>query len=374
VTPNQIVAAIPAAMLGLAHRYIVAVQNPGQMSNVTDLTVIQTVSTGVAGSAPFGVAVDNVRDLAVVTNTGTGTVALIDIPTGTLETPASPSAVLVGTAPQGVAVIPRVGLAVVANNGSNTYSVVDVTGMNPANTCGACTASTSYQGPNGVAVNQDGLQAAITSSLSNTVNFVNVLASPLGVGASGQVDQGPGAVAIDPTPNPNLGNSVFAAVATASETSSVVIVNTGGGIAKRVTGLQAPTGAVFDPLNQVFIVANSLQDTLTFIDGATFNSTSVAVGVDPTSLDYNFQTSTLVTVNSASNTMSVMEYTCSPVTIIGQPITCSTGPKTRLILGLPGSAQFSQLQQYSVSIDLKLNLAVVVDQNNDRVLLIPLPR
>jgi hypothetical protein len=96
--------------------------------------------------------------------------------------------------------------------------------------------------------------------------------------------------------------------------------------------------------------------------------------VDPTSLDYNFQTSTLVTVNSASNTMSVMEYTCSPVTIIGQPITCSTGPKTRLILGLPGSAQFSQLQQYSVSIDLKLNLAVVVDQNNDRVLLIPLPR
>jgi len=369
VTPNQIVTTVPAAMLNLAHRYIVAVQNPGQISNVTDLTVVQAVSTGLPGSAPFGVAVDNDRDLAVVTNTGVGTVALIDLTTGTLETPTLASSVLVGTAPQGVAVIPRLGLAVVANNGSDNYSVVDDTGNVPAKTsdCTPC------MGPNGVAVDQDSLQAAITGSLSNTVNFVDVVLSPLGAGTSGQVDQSPGAVAIDPNPNVNLSNAIFSAVATFSQNSSVDLVNTGGGIAKRVNNLQAPTGVIFDPLNQVFVVANSLQDNLVFIDGTTFNNSIVAVGVNPTSLDYNFQTSTLVTVNSASNTMSVLEYTCSPINNGGVPITCTTGPQTRLILGLPGSNQFSQLQQYSVAIDLKMNLAVVADQNNDRVLLIPLP-
>ncbi|MGA8220981.1 MAG: hypothetical protein WB780_04945 [Candidatus Acidiferrales bacterium] len=371
-TPNQIVASIPAALLGAPHRYIVAVQNPGQMSNVTDLTVIQSVSTGAPGSAPVGVAVDNERDLAVVTNTGTGTVAVIDLTTGTLETPTLSSAFTVGSSPQGVAIVPRMALAVVANNGSDNYSVVDETGIAPALTaeCTPC------QGPNGVAIDQDSDIAAITGSISNTVNFVSLLVRPLTAGTSGSVDQNPGPVAFDPMPNVNLGDSVFAAVGTSSQESSILLVNTGGGTAKRVANenFQAPTGVIFDSLNQVFIVANSLQDNLVFVDGRTFEAATAAVGVDPTSLDYNFQTSTLVTVNSASNTMSVIEYTCSPIVQILQPIPCPTGPKTRLILGLPGSAQFSQLQQYSVGIDLKMNLAVVVDQNNDRVLLIPLPR
>jgi hypothetical protein len=58
--------------------------------------------------------------------------------------------------------------------------------------------------------------------------------------------------------------------------------------------------------------------------------------------------------------------------VSGQVVNCQ-GPRTRAILGLPDSGQVSQLKQFSVAIDLKMNLAVVVDQNNDRVLLIPLP-
>jgi len=371
VTPNQIVATVPAAMLGLAHRFIVAVQNPGQLSNLTDLAVIQPVSTGLPGSAPFGVAVDNDLDLAVVTNTGAGDVALVDLVTGTLETPTLASSVTVGTAPQGVAVIPRLGIAVVANNGSNNFTVVDETGMNPSNS-GDC----NCMGPNGVAVDQDNAIAAVTGSLSNTINFAPVqvaVGAKLGAGTQGTLDQGPGAVAIDPNPNVNLENAIFAAVATVSQASTIDIVNTSGGIAKRLNSLQAPTGVIFDPLNQVFVAANSLQNNLVFVDGTSFNNATAAVGVNPTSLDYNFQTSTLVTVNSASNTMSVLDYTCSPIPVSGQLSPCAAGPRTRLILGLPNSGQFSQLQQFSVAIDLKLNLAVVADQNNDRVLLIPLP-
>jgi len=362
VTPSQIVASVPATMLGSAHRYIVAVQNPGQMSNVTDLTVIQTVSTGVAGSAPFGVVVDNDRDLAVVTNTATGTVALIDLTTGTLETPALSSAVSVGTSPQGIAAIPRLGKAIVANNGSNDITVVDVTGTSPSQT----TPCTPCAGPNGVASNQDKATAAVSANVSSNVFFVDATTGTPDVLSNTPVDQGPGAVAIDPNPNFN-----FTAVATTSTTSSVDLVNTsGGGIANRVNGLHLPTGLIFDPLNQVFLVADSQFNNLQIIDPTTFLASPVRVGINPTSLDYNFQTSTLVTVNSTSNTMSVVQYQCPPLT--GQVVNCQA-PQTRVILGLPDSGQVSQLKQFAVAIDLKMNLAVVVDQNNDRVLLIPLP-
>jgi DNA-binding beta-propeller fold protein YncE len=180
------------------------------------------------------------------------------------------------------------------------------------------------------------------------------------------VDQGPGAAAIDPNPD-----FPFTAVATTSQASTLDLVSsTGGNIANRVNNLQDPTGVIFDPLNQFFIVANSLQNNLVLVDPSTFIFTNVQVGINPTALDYNFQTSTLVTVNSVSNTMSVIEYLCPP--LVNQVAQCPA-PRTRAIVSLPDSGQVSLLKQFSVSIDLKMNLAVVVDQNNDRVLLIPLP-
>ncbi|MGH9713771.1 MAG: YncE family protein [Candidatus Acidiferrales bacterium] len=361
-TPSQIVASIPAAMLGSAHRYIIAVQNPGQMSNVTDLTVIKAVSTGPSGSAPFGVAVDNERDLAVITNTGNGTVGLVDLVTGTLETPALSSAVTVGTSPEGVGVLPLSGKAVVANFGSDDFTVVNITGTSPSQTvsCGTCV------GPTGVATNQDTGTAALTANISNSVLGLNAISSPPAIIANTAVDQGPGAVAIDPNPDFN-----FTAVATTSQSSTLDLVNSIGGIiANRVNNLQVPTGVIFDPLNQFFIVANSLQNNLVLVDPSTFIAATVRVGINPTALDYNFQTSTLVTVNSASNTISVIEYLCPP--LVGQVAQCPA-PRTRAIVALPDSGQVSLLKQFSVGIDLKMNLAVVVDQNNDRVLLIPLP-
>jgi DNA-binding beta-propeller fold protein YncE len=135
-----------------------------------------------------------------------------------------------------------------------------------------------------------------------------------------------------------------------------------------VNGIQVPSGIVFDPINLVFVVTNSLQNDIIMVDPVTCIPTVVRVGINPTSIDYDFQTSTLVTVNSASNTMSVLDYVCPPAA----QTSCPT-PQTQTILGLPSSAQFSQSQQFSVAIDAKLNLAVVVDTNNSRVLLIPLP-
>ena len=45
--------------------------------------------------------------------------------------------------------------------------------------------------------------------------------------------------------------------------------------------------------------------------GSTILAT-VAASINPTSLDYNYNTSALVTANSATGTLSVIDYVCPP--------------------------------------------------------------
>jgi DNA-binding beta-propeller fold protein YncE len=110
---------------------------------------------------------------------------------------------------------------------------------------------------------------------------------------------------------------------------------------------------VFDPVSGFFLIASSLANSLVVLNPDTQQATSLRVGINPTSLAFNFQSSTLVTVNTASNTVSVMDFQTERV---------------RAILGLTGSPQFA------VDIHPRTNLAVIADQNNNRVLLVPLPR
>ena len=364
---RQIVATVPASLLQAARRYSVTVQNPGpNVSNTTELTVVQPV---VVGNLPSSVAVDPDRDVAVVTNNGDGTVSLVDLTTGT-TLPQSPLSV--GQGPIGVAVLPRLGLAVVANNLSSDVSVVDENGINPPQTVPLCAGCT---GPTGVGIEQDTANAIVAASGPDSscstvtsgceVSFLHLATTGSGAGTSIQVNQSPVSVATDPN------GDRFVAVGAGSQAGSIDIIDLfSNTVTCRVSGVQLPSGVVFDPVNQVFVAANSLQNNIVIVDPLTCIPTTVRVGINPTSLDYNFQTSTLVTVNSASNTMSFLDYMCPPA--VGVPVTCSS-PQTREIFGLPSSAKFSQNQQFSVAIDAKLNLAVVVDTNNSRVLLIPLP-
>jgi DNA-binding beta-propeller fold protein YncE len=115
---------------------------------------------------------------------------------------------------------------------------------------------------------------------------------------------------------------------------------------------------------------NSLLNNVIFTNPAALTSTSASVGIAPTSVDYNFQTSSLVTANAGSHTMSVLDYTCPPS--IAAP-TC-VSPQVRAVIEF-GGAQSSAfvLGPNAVAIDPKLSLAVLVDPDNNRVLLIPLP-
>jgi hypothetical protein len=129
---------------------------------------------------------------------------------------------------------------------------------------------------------------------------------------------------------------------------------------------------VFDPVNQDFLVVDSVINNVVIVDPITFIPTSFRVGIGPTSLDYNYQTSTLVTNNAASNTISIVGYVCPPNP--NGPSSCA-GPRVREVLGVGGLLQPASvvIGPNSIAIDLKLNLGALVDQSNNRVLLVPLP-
>jgi hypothetical protein len=278
----------------------------------------------------------------------------------------------VGTTPAGVAAFSRLGLAIVANHGSNDTSVVNVAAGIPAPApisvalCATCTA------PAGVAINQDTGVGAIadtnpsTSSSTGDVSLLTLPATTSSTTATVSVDQNPVAVATDP-------NLDYAGVVTASATSSMqfIAIPTNAIAGSVRTGLDNPSGVVFDPVSQVFLTANSLLNEIVIVDPATFIETPARVGIGPTSIDYNFQTSTLVTVNSVSHTMSVMAYVCPPVPSAPQCL----APQVRTVLGLGGTQISSPvLGPNAVAVDPKLNLGVVADEDSNRVLLVPLPQ
>jgi YVTN family beta-propeller protein len=368
VSDRQVVATIPVAYLASARRYIVTVRNSGGVSNATDFTVIQPVAVG---NAPFGVAVDTDSDVALVTNTADNTVSVVNLSNGTVVGTPIP----VGTNPEGIAVAPRLGLAVVANFGSNNASIVDETETVGPKTVTLC--PTCFQ-PVGVAINEDSLVAAVTNSATSnptnpnaisSVSFVDITTATSTLNPPA-IDEDPIAVAIDPTLNLVATACELVPTSTTAQAGALDIGTVSGNPStNRIFGLQIPTGVIFDPVSQVFLVANSAMNQIVIVDPVTFNSTALRAGIDPTSLDYNFQTSTLVTINSASNSISVLDYVCPPT---GVNPACGA-PQVRTVLGLSGSQSFSTLLQFAVAIDPKLNLAVVVDTANNRLLLIPLP-
>jgi DNA-binding beta-propeller fold protein YncE len=381
VSNRQIIATVPASMLTNARNYIVYVQNGGQWSNTTELTVIQAIPVG---NTPIAVAIDQNLDQAVVTNFSDNTVSILNLITGMpiLTEPTMP----VGSNPEGVSVISRLGLAVVANNGSNNVTILDEAGNNgtfasPTTiSCGSC------MGPAGVGTNSDTGTAATANTLSNNVSFVTLpTTGTIGtLGATTTVDQFPDALSIAPVlvspPIPGLVvTNNLATVATASSTngtssSSVDVLNADtASIVKGISNFfQLPTGVVFDPVNQDFLVTDSVVNEVVIVDPNTFIVTPFRVGIDPTSLDYNYQTSTLATDNAGSNTISIVSYVCPP--LLNAPPNCA-GPQVRDVLGIGGLVQPSSVivGPNAIAIDLKMNLGVLVDQSNNRVLLVPLP-
>lgn len=359
VSDRQISVTVPASFLVGPRHYALDVLNPGGVhSNVTDLTVVQPVdvtSTGCTAPAPRAVAIDSEHNLAVVTNTGCQSVSLIDLTTGTVT-----KTVAVGTNPQGVAIISRLGTkgkATVTNRGDNTATIID---LSDGTVCGTCTVTVGTE-PIGVAINADTATAIVANSGSNDLI---VFSADTGGTATPPVatDQRPVAVAIDPVQS-------IAAVANAQQ-NAVTLYNLSQTTLvpkASLAGPQLPTAVVLDPVSGLFLVTSSLSNSFLTVDPTTQQGQFVRIGINPTSMAYNFQSGTLVTVNSASNTVSVMDFLDRRVrAVFGSGI----APACAALLG-PNK---NQQPPCGVEIHPRTNLAVIVDGDNNRVLLVPLPR
>jgi DNA-binding beta-propeller fold protein YncE len=400
VSSRQLTVTIPAANLSFPHRYALDVVTPDTVSgspqsNATDFFVIQAVDmTSVCTPAvpntqhPSSVAIaDQLANgpfspIAVVSNSGCNNISVIDInPTVTANgsTSQNPNfgkilnTIAVGQTPQGVAVSQPFGLAVVANNGDGTVSIVNLL----TNSLAVPSVATGTS-PAGVAINDATGAAIVANTGSNTISEINLgllfgatPATTLTPVSAGGFQQ-PTAVAIDPDRGTNnQGIAVVTALGLAPGAPTqgelqVVDIGLATPILSTIVSpgsVTAPaTGIVFDPTvftgtanNGVFYASSSGGNLISSFNPDNPNQiNSVNVGINPTALALNPETGAILTTNLAGKTTSFVDTTSSPL-------------KTVKTIGLPGSGQFG------VAIDQFTNLAVIVDQANNRLLIFPMP-
>jgi len=360
-SPRRLTATIDPSRLGSPRQYALDVVNPGGvLSNATNFTVIQPVdltSTGCTNPQPRAVAIDPERNLAVVTRPNCNDIALVDLtpgPTfGTIT-----KTVAVGTNPQGVAIISRLGKAVVTNRGSNNASIVDLVGGTVTSTVSVGTE------PLGVAINQDTATAVVANSASNTVSTFS--ADTGGTATSATVDSRPVAVAIDP-----VRNVALIANAAQNNLNLIDLSQTTPPVTARFVGGQQPTSVVFDPVTGLFVAASSLGNQLSLVNPDTQQVQELRVGINPATLAFNFQSSTMLTVNTVSNTISVIDFIDRRVRAV---LGSNVAPHClKPILVGSGSQQVQQEPPCGADIHPRTNIAVMADGDNNRVLLMPLP-
>jgi DNA-binding beta-propeller fold protein YncE len=370
-------------LAGPRHFALDVVAGSGTGSNVSDFTVLEEIPLAACNgtaAAPGGVAIDEVNNLAVVTNTGCNQVSVFSLnPANILNQ--TVKTIATGGAPTGVAVLPRLaytgqaastaGVAVVTNNSSNTVSVLDLVNAVPVkDASGAALSVNVGTAPSGVAIDQETNLAVIANTSSNTVSTIDLTpltATPIGALApvSVAVDQSPIAVAIDPDRGTNgrglavvtclilNGATPPSGALDAVDIGSTTPVKSTSGFTPILSS--TPTGVVFDPSVSpaLFYAVSTQGNVITSFNPDTGGTQTIKVGINPNAIAYNFQTGTILTVNSLSNTISVVD---------------SQTFATKATLGIGATAKFA------AAIQTFTNLAVIADQANNRVILFPLPK
>ncbi len=393
VSSRELIVTIPASKLSFPHKYALDMVNgSGVQSNPTDFFVIQAVDlskicTSTGATLPSSVAIaDQLANgpfapIAVVTNSGCNSISVVDInPTSTVngQTVQNPNfgkilnSIAVGATPQGIAISQPFGMAVVTNNTAGTASFVNLL----TNSLAVPDVSTGTS-PAGVAINDATGVAIVANTGSNTVTEIDMsplfgatpatTLTPVSIGGF----QLPTAVAIDPDRGTN--NQGLAVVTSlellngSAPAGALQGVDIGTSIpilsATVATGsVTAPTtGIVFDPTvttgtanNGVFYASSSGGNVISSYNPDSGSVVPVNVGINPTALAINTETGAILTTNVAGGTTSLVDTSASPLKTVGT-------------LGLPGSPQFG------VAIDQFTNLAVIVDQANNRLLIFPMP-
>ncbi len=398
-TDAEVDVTIAASRLTVAHDFALDVVTGGVGSNTEDLYAVGVLplsSLCTTAVMPEGVAVDDIANVGVVTNYGCNKVSFINldstnthgygVPYGTLL-----ASVTVGTNPIGVDVIPRLGYAVVANNSDASASIIQYGGspftasqvVNPSAACQTATSGVTTTNlcvgvsPVGVAIDQDRALALVANSGGNSISAIDL--TPLLLPASLCADTAnktctpsvqpvptsgpPTAIAVDPNRAvavvTNIQNAGTTRITGGLDVINLATTPPSKTTTSSINSLSAnPTGIVYDPAvtPALFYTASTQQNAIYAFDPDSGTTSLIRVGVNPFSIAYNYQTGTMMSVNSTSNTSSVIDAVNAPVFA------------TRETLGISSQSQFA------VAIDNFTNTAVVADQNNDRVLLVPLQK
>jgi DNA-binding beta-propeller fold protein YncE len=369
---------IPFSFLSLPHKFALKVVSGGVESNSADFFVVKSVDMTVACASPIPSSVaiaDQLKNgpfspIAVVSNSGCNNISTIDINPSSATFGSVLHTISIGAGPQGIAVSSHLGMAVVANNGGGTASIVNL--MTNAEAVPDVSTGT---GPIGVAINESTGVALVANFGSNTVSQINLglllgssPATSLTATSIGGVQE-PIAVAIDPDRGTNnQGLAVVTGLQLISGNAPVgALYPVDIGLASPALSTtislgsvtSTPTGIVFNPAVAtasnpgLFYVNSSGGNVISSFNPDTGGSSQTRVGINPTALAVNAQSGAILTSNFGGKSVSIVD-TVSQV-------------KTVQTLGLPGSAQFG------VAIDQFTNLAVIVDQAHNRVLIFPMP-
>ena len=362
---RQLTATVPFNLLTSARQFALDVENPsGGVTNAEGFTVEQSVDVSSPSCPipqPSGVSIDPQLNYAAVTLFGCNDLALINLATGT------GSIVPVGANPIGVAVIPRLGVAVVANNGGNgTASIVDESKLSVTQTV------STGSGSIGAAADEATGEVAIANSVANTVTVVNAV-----TGGASSISTGQRPVAV----GFNYVNHQVAVAA--SSGNSVGISNGAGGSTNQNFSVNSPTSVIYDPVptdcgsnsngattntTGCFLVNSSGGNSVNVIDPVSSIQTAFRVGINPTAIAYNFRTSTLVSTNTASHTVTVADFLGQKIrAVLTLPPTNSVNANVALSLAFQGAFQ------YALDIHPFTNVAVIADTANGQVLFVPLP-
>jgi len=381
---RKITVTIPGSFLSLPHRYALDVVNGSvpsttNTSNAVDFIVIKAVdmTAACATPTPSSVAIaDQLANgpfspIALVTNSGCNSLSTIDISPSSTTFGTVLRSLPIGATPQGVAVSSHLGMAVVANNAAGTASIVDL-----VNNKEAVADVQVGSSPTGVAINEATGVALVANFGSNTVSQINLgllfgSSPPTSLTATPITGiQAPVAVAIDPDRGTNnQGLAVVTGIPLSSSSPAGTLYPVDIGLASPSLSTtvsvgsvsSSPTGIVFNPAVAtgtanpgLFYVNSSGSNQISAFNPDTGIASPTSVGINPTALAVNPQSGAILTSNFAGKSASIVDTVSSPI-------------KTVQTLGLPGSAQFG------VAIDQFTNLAVIVDQANNRVLLFPMP-
>ncbi len=402
-TDSEVDITIAASRLARAHDFALTVLSGGVTSNTQDLYAVGLIDLsnqcGTTAAMPEAVAIDYIQNVAAVTSYGCGTLTFISVDSTNAHNYGVPygavlATVNVGKNPIGVDVIPRLGYAVTANNGEGSASIVQY-GGNPfkatqlaftSTNCivssGTATTSNICVGvsPTGVTIDQDRALALIANTGGNSLSAIDMTVltqatskcTDTTIGTSGTcippmqlipTSGPPTAIAIDDNRAEavvtNLQNSGTTLITGGLDVISLAAVPPTKSSTSSINTLSAnPTGIVNDPAisPDLFYVTSTQQNAIYSFNPDTSTTSLIRVGINPYSIAYNYQTGTMMSVNSTSGTSSVIDAVNAPVFA------------TRETLGISSQSQFA------ATIDNFTNTAVMADQNNNRVLILPMPK